>query len=92
MVLNQKDVFDPSVQAVYFAHDDFYFHRVSEQKHACDRTFPKDKTLLAFEISYNNKQFLLDKKEEDIINEVYEQFCSLGLTKKKQKELGLNQD
>lgn len=82
ILLNQNDVFDPNVQAVYFAHDDFYFHRVSEQKHASNFSYPKDKTLLGFEISYNHKPFLLDMDEDKLIQDVFKQFSSLGLTKK----------
>ncbi len=79
----QKDyILPPDVQSIYFAHSDCYFHRVSEQKKFSDIGYPANKTILTLEISYSHKKFLLDMKEQEIIENVLNQFCDFGLAKK----------
>lgn len=83
LMLNKEYVLPEGVQSVYFAHDDCYFHRVSEQKKFSDIGYPKDKTILTLEISYNTKPFLLDMEEQKLVREVLAQFCAFGLTEEK---------
>ena len=37
------------MQSVYFAHDNSYFHRVTEQKKYSKESYPEDKTILCNE-------------------------------------------
>jgi len=82
-IFRRREVFPENVHSIYFAHDDFYFHRVTEQRKYSDEGYPKDRTLLCYEISYTGKPFLAKMKEEKLISEVLDQFCSVGMVKKK---------
>jgi sialic acid synthase SpsE/protoporphyrinogen oxidase len=88
IILNKKEVLPKNVQSIYFANDDNYFHRVTEQKKYSDIGYPKNKTLLCFEISVKTKPELLKKKEEDLCRDVFFQFCHLGYCKKEEYEKG----
>ena len=83
VVVNQKDVFPKDIHSIYFAHDENYFHRVSEQKKYSDYNFPKDKSILVFEISYRTKPHLINEKPEDLAKEVFKQFCDMGFSEMK---------
>ncbi|MCK9602778.1 MAG: N-acetylneuraminate synthase family protein [Candidatus Omnitrophica bacterium] len=83
LVFNKEYILPEGVQSVYFAHDDCYFHRVSEQKKFSDIGYPKGKTMLTFEISYNNKPFLAEMDEERLVRETLSQFSAFGLAKEK---------
>ena len=52
LVFDTDYVLPEHVQSVYFAHESTYFHRVSEQKKFSSKDFPRNKTVLTFEISY----------------------------------------
>ena len=41
VVVNKDEVFPKDVHSIYFAHDENYFHRVSEQKKYSDHNYPK---------------------------------------------------
>tara|TARA_B100000787_G_scaffold170278_1_gene165588 strand:- start:6630 stop:9005 length:2376 start_codon:yes stop_codon:yes gene_type:complete len=83
VVVNQADVFPKDIHSIYFAHDENYFHRVSEQKKYSDYNFPKDKSILVFEISYRTKPHLINEKPEDLAKEVFKQFCDMGFSEMK---------
>ena len=82
LIFNTENIFPENVHSIYFAHNDFYFHRVTEQKKYSDEGYPEGKTLLCFEISYTNKPSLEKLEEGKLIQEVLEQFCSIGMAKK----------
>lgn len=83
LVFDKKEILPKGIHSIYFAHDDYYFHRVSEQKRFSDEGYPKNKTLLCFEISYNKKKFLAEMDEKKLVNEVLKQFCSVNMVDKK---------
>ena len=83
MVFSKEIVLPKDVHGIYYAHDDFHFHRVTEHKQYSDYGYPKDKTLLIFEISYTARKHLGEISDEQIISEVLEQFCELDLVEKK---------
>ena len=83
MVFSKEIVLPKDVHSIYYAQDDFHFHRVTEQKQYSDYGYPKDKTLLIFEISYTARKHLGEISDEQIICEVLEQSCELGLVEKK---------
>lgn len=82
LIFEENEIIPDNSQTIYFAHDYFYFHRVTEQKKYSDIGYPKNKTLLCFEISCNEKPFLNELSEDELVNNVLEQFCSVGLVKK----------
>lgn len=82
LVFNKKYMLPSKIQSIYFAHDDCYFHRVSEQKKFSDLGYPEDKTILTFEISYSHRRFLEEMDQEKLIEDILDQFCSFGLAKK----------
>ena len=88
VVVNKDEVFPKDVHSIYFAHDENYFHRVSEQKKYSDYNYPKDKSILVFEISFRTKPHLIKKKPEDLAKEVFNQFCDMGFSEKKYFEKG----
>jgi sialic acid synthase SpsE/protoporphyrinogen oxidase len=71
-----------NVQSIYFAHDDNYFHRVTEQKKYSDIGYPEDKTLLCFELSYRVRPHLAEIDGEELAKICYEQLCDTGFGKK----------
>jgi|TARA_Y100000294_G_scaffold145701_1_gene140990 sialic acid synthase SpsE/protoporphyrinogen oxidase len=81
VIVDQKEVFPKEVHSIYFAHDENYFHRVSEQKKYSDYNYPKDKSILVFEISYRTKPHLINEKPENLAKEVFKQFCDMGFSK-----------
>ena len=87
-IINESEILPKNAQSIYFAHDNNYFHRVTEQKKYSDEGYPKDKTLLCFEISYRTKPHLIDKDPNELAKEVFEQFCDLGFSKKEKFEKG----
>ena len=82
LIFAENEIIPENYQTIYFAHEYFYFHRVTEQKKYSDMGYPKEKTLLCFEISCNEKPFLNEMSEEDLLESVLEQFCSTDLVKK----------
>lgn len=82
LILAENEIIPDNYQTIYFAHEYFYFHRVTEQKKYSNIGYPKNKTLLCFEISCNEKPFLNDLSEEELVEHVLEQFCSAGLVTK----------
>ena len=83
-VFSKNMVLPKGVHSLYFAHDDLDFHRVSEQKQYSDYGYPKDKTLLVFEVSYTSRKHLGSMKDDKIIKRIIDQFCSLGMVEKNQ--------
>lgn len=88
VVNSKKEVLPKDTHSIYFAHDENYFHRVTEQRKYSDEGYPKDKTMLCFEISFRTKPELIKKKPEQLAKEVFDQFCKLGFCKKNQFEKG----
>jgi sialic acid synthase SpsE/protoporphyrinogen oxidase len=88
VVVNQSEILPKNAQSIYFAHDENYFHRVTEQKKYSDIGYPKNKTLLCFEVSYRTKPDLIKKNPETLCKEVFKQFCSLGFSKFERYEKG----
>lgn len=82
LLLSKEQIIPGEYQTIYFAHDYFYFHRVTEQKKYSAYGYPNDKTLLCFEISCNEKPFLDDLSEEELVASVLDQFCSTDLCSK----------
>jgi len=82
LIFEENRVFPPNTQTIYFAAEKYYFHRVTEQKTFSDFGYPKNKTIVCFEISVNEKSFIKDLSENQLIQDVLEQFCTVGLTKK----------
>jgi sialic acid synthase SpsE len=83
-IVFSKDIVLPKdVHSIYYAHDEFHFHRITEQKQYSDYGYPKDKTLLIFEISYTARKHLGEISDEQIVSEVLEQFCELGLVEER---------
>jgi N,N'-diacetyllegionaminate synthase len=78
VIANKEEILPEGVQSIYFANDDNYFHRVTEQKKYSDFGYPKDKTLLCFEISYRTKPELINVPPEDLCRDVFKQFADLG--------------
>ena len=72
-----------NVHLIYFCHDKCHFHRVTEQKRFSDAGYPKDKTLLTFEVSYSGKPHLGNMSDSILVKEIFEQFVSLGFAEKK---------
>ena len=82
LMFEEKSIFPPNVQTVYYADEKYYFHRVTEQKKYSDFGYPENKTIMCFEISVNEKTHILEMPENDLIQTVLDQFCEIGLTKK----------
>ncbi len=82
MVFNKELIFPKGVHSVYFAHADFDFHRASEQKQYSDATFPKDKSIIIFEISFTQRKEFGQMSDEELSKRILEQFVSLGYVKK----------
>jgi len=83
-IVFSKDIVLPKdVHSIYYAHDEFHFHRITEQKQYSDYGYPKDKTLLIFEISYTARKHLGEISDEQIVSEVLEQSCELGLVEER---------
>jgi N,N'-diacetyllegionaminate synthase len=83
IVINKEYCLPDDVHSIYFAHDNFHFHRVTEQKKFSSHGYPKDKTLLTFEVSYTARKDLGEISDEKIVNEVFDQFVSIGIAHKK---------
>jgi len=79
VVLNKSQALPSDVQSIYFAHDDNFFHRVTEQKQYSDHGYPKNKTILCFEISYRVRPFIEKMSSNELVKTVYKQFCDLGM-------------
>jgi sialic acid synthase SpsE/protoporphyrinogen oxidase len=92
LVFDIDYVLPKNVQSIYFAHESTYFHRVSEQKKFSSKNFPANKTVLTFEISYTNRQFLKELSEEQLLSDVLEQFSSLGFVDKNLYTSGFTRD
>jgi sialic acid synthase SpsE/protoporphyrinogen oxidase len=88
VVVNQSEILPKNAQSIYFAHDENYFHRATEQKKYSDIGYPKNKTLICFEISYRTKPELIKKDPEQLCREVFKQFCALGFSKYERFEKG----
>jgi sialic acid synthase SpsE/protoporphyrinogen oxidase len=78
VVAKKKQILPDGVQSIYFANDENYFHRVTEQKQYSNFSYPKNRTILCFEISYRTKPELLKKSPSDLCREVFKQFTDLG--------------
>ena len=87
-IIKKDTVLPENVQSIYFAHDNNYFHRVTEQKKYSSHGYPKNKTLLCFEISYRVRPELVKMDPEGLAKTVYKQFCDLGLAKENDFEKG----
>lgn len=83
LTFNKEYVFNDNYHGVYYAHDDYFFHRVSEQKKVCSLGYPKDKTVLCFEISTTKRNYLAEMSEDELLKAILEQFCSTGLVEAK---------
>jgi len=92
LVFDTDYVLPEHVQSVYFAHESTYFHRVSEQKKFSSKDFPRNKTVLTFEISYTNKQYIKELSEEQLLNNVLNQFADLGFVDKELFSSGFTRD
>lgn len=80
---NKDLIFPKDVHSIYFAHDEYDFHRASEQKQYSDFSFPKNKSIIIFEISYTQRKFLGELSTEELTERVLDQFSSLGFVEKK---------
>ena len=78
VIVDQGEILPKNAQSIYFAHAEPYFHRVTEQKKYSSIGYPKNKTLLCFEISYRTKPDLIKKDPETLCKETFKQFCKLG--------------
>jgi len=87
-VVNKSEVLPKDVQSIYFAHDENYFHRVTEQKKYSEESYPKDKTILCFEISYRTKPHLAKMDPQELAKTVFKQFCKMGFCKENLFEKG----
>jgi len=92
IVFKAEYVLPKDVQSIYFAHDETYFHRVSEQKKFSKANFPENKTVLTFEISYTNKKHLKELSEKELINDVLNQFSDLGFVDRERFIKGFSRD
>ena len=81
-LVSKERVLPSGVHSVYYAHDDYHFHRITEQKQYSDCGYPKDKTLLISEVSYTARKHLGEISDEQILNEVVEQMTELKLIEK----------
>jgi len=84
MVFSKDFVLPKGVHSIYYSQEEFDFHRISEQKQYTDYGYPKDKTLLVFEVSFTNRKHLGLLKDDEIIERILDQFSSLGMVDKKQ--------
>lgn len=82
IVVNKDYVFPEKINSIYYAHENFYFHRVTEQKRYSEYCCSEDKTILCFEVSYTNRKFLIEMSSNDLISGIFEQFCSTNYVKK----------
>tara|TARA_B100001123_G_scaffold438883_1_gene574599 strand:+ start:858 stop:3239 length:2382 start_codon:yes stop_codon:yes gene_type:complete len=80
-IVNKSEVLPKDVQSVYFAHDNSYFHRVTEQKKYSKESYPEDKTILCFEISYRVRPHLAKMDPQELAKTVFKQFCDMGFCK-----------
>jgi N,N'-diacetyllegionaminate synthase len=92
VIVDQGEILPKNAQSIYFAHDENYFHRVTEQKKYSSIGYPKNKTLLCFEISYRTKPDLIKKDPETLCKETFKQFCKLGFSKFERYEKGFTRD
>jgi len=83
IVFSKNLILPKGIDSIYFAHDAFHFHRVTEQKAYSDHGYPDDKTILIFEVSYTARKHLGKMSDEQIIKEILEQFCSIGMVEEK---------
>ena len=72
VIVNTKtEVLPKDTHSIYFAHDNSYFHRVTEQRKYSDEGYPKNKSLLCFEISFRTKPELIKKTPDKLAREVF---------------------
>ena len=83
LIFSKNRILPEGVHSVYFSHDNLDFHRVSEQKHFSDSTFPKNKTILVFEISYTARKHLEEISDDELNYRVLNQLCNLNLANSK---------
>ncbi len=79
VLLNKERVLPEGVHSIYYAHDDYHFHRITEQKQYSNHSFPKNKTLLIMEVSYTARKHLGRMSDEQLVSECLEQMIELGL-------------
>jgi sialic acid synthase SpsE/protoporphyrinogen oxidase len=78
VLVKKNQILKGEAQSIYFSNDNNIFHRVTEQKKYSDFSYPKNKTLLCFEISFRTKPELIDMDPEDLCKLVFKQFTDLG--------------
>ena len=83
LIMDKSKALPEGVHSIYFAHDNVHFYCVSEQKQYSDSGYPDDKTLLIFEVSCTVRKDLDKMSEEQIVDEVLDQFCGLGFVEKR---------
>jgi len=83
IVFSKNLVLPKGIDSIYFAHDEFHFHRITEQKMYSDHGYPEDKTILIFEVSYTARKHLGKISDEQIVKEILEQFCTLAMVEEK---------
>ena len=79
VLVNKERVLPEGVHSIYYAHDDYHFHRITEQKQYSDFSYPKDKTLLILEVSYTARKHLGLMPDEKIVDECLQQMIELKL-------------
>jgi sialic acid synthase SpsE/protoporphyrinogen oxidase len=82
LVLSKKFCLPEDVQSIYFAHSDYAFHRVTEQKRFYEHSYPDDKTILTFEVSYTKNKHYGEMTDEQITKIVFDQLVAIGMAKK----------
>ena len=83
IVMSKNHCLPKDVHSIFFAHDTFHFHRVTEQKNFSSAGYPDNKTVVTFEVSYNARKHLGEMSEDKIVKEVFDQFVSVGMAEKK---------
>lgn len=85
LMFNKDKIFTGNYDydAVYYAHDDYYFNRVSEQKRCSAEGYHPDKTLLCLELSYNRRKNFAEMNEQSLIQSALRQFCFTGMIQEK---------
>ena len=82
VLVSKERVFPKGIHSIYYAHDDYHFHRITEQKQYSEYGYPKDKSLLILEVSYTARKHLGEISDEQIVSEVVDQMSELDLIEK----------
>jgi sialic acid synthase SpsE/protoporphyrinogen oxidase len=77
--LNHTDILPKDIDFIYIDDKEIYFNRVSDQN-SFVKTKDTNKTIMCCEITYSTDDLYDEMDENKLINDVKEQFLSLGLT------------